>query len=763
MPQGHGEKFPYNPRRIYPWSICGDLEMSMKLKVSAVAVAFALAHGALAEETATMPEILVTADKMQPLPALTNSGLDENGLARKRTNTSDTAKLLDGQPGVSVYSAGGVSSIPAIHGMADDRVRIKVDGMDLISACANHMNAPLSYIDPSSVGNVKVFAGITPVSMGGDSIAGTIEVNSQAPEFAQPGQSTLVKGQTGVFYRSNGNAKGGNLLTTIASENLNMTYSGSVASSGNYRAANDFKAAGLAATGRGWLDGNEVGSSYYLSRNQALGVAMRQDNHLVELRLGKQDIPYQGFPNQRMDMTGNDSNQINVRYTGQYQWGVLEARAYNEHTRHSMNFGEDKMMNPNPTGMPMDTDGKNTGALVKAGVALGEQDVLNLGAEYQRYRLSDWWSRSGTGGMAPNTFWNINDGQRDRFDLFAEWESRLNQQWASQLGVRSETVKMNTGTVQGYCNSTSAPYPCVDTRYQNIANAFNTLDRQHTDNNLDLTALARYTPDTSQTFEAGYAMKTRSPNLYERYTWSTQSNMVLNMNNWFGDGNGYVGNVNLKPEVASTASVTGSWHDAAQEVWNTKISPYYTHIDNYIDAVACTTCAARTDGFANLTFANQSARLYGADISGRMLLSRGGDYGSFSTTGVVSYVNGKNLTTGDNLYNIMPLNLKLAVEQRIGNWTNTIETKLVAAKDKVEAVRKEMRTGGYGLLNLYSSYEWKQARFDIGIENVLNKFYNSPLGGAYLGQGSTMGTAIPHGTLVPGMGRSFNTALTVKF
>ena len=30
---------------------------------------------------------------------------------------------------------------------------------------------------------------------------------------------------------------------------------------------------------------------------------------------------------------------------------------------------------------------------------------------------------------------------------------------------------------------------------------------------------------------------------------------------WFGDGNGYVGNLNLKPETAHTISVTGQWSD----------------------------------------------------------------------------------------------------------------------------------------------------------------------------------------------------------
>ena len=40
--------------------------------------------------------------------------------------------------------------------------------------------------------------------------------------------------------------------------------------------------------------------------------------------------------------------------------------------------------------------------------------------------------------------------------------------------------------------------------------------------------------------EFGYARKTRSPNFYERYAWST-SGMAASMISWFGDANGYVG------------------------------------------------------------------------------------------------------------------------------------------------------------------------------------------------------------------------------
>jgi iron complex outermembrane receptor protein len=89
---------------------------------------------------------------------------------------------------------------------------------------------------------------------------------------------------------------------------------------------------------------------------------------------------------------------------------------------------------------------------------------------------------------------------------------------------------------------------------------------------------------------------------------------------------------------------------------------------------------------------------------------------------------------------------------------------MVAAKTQLSQVRNELKTAGHGLLNLRSSYEWKQARLDIGIDNVFDRFYNHPLGGAYTGQGKTMtATDVPWGTAVPGMGRSIYAGVNYKF
>jgi iron complex outermembrane recepter protein len=711
---------------------------------------------------------------------LSDLAIKGNVQALPRASAGDTAQLLDGLPGVSLYGNGGVSSLPAIHGMADDRVRILVDGMDLISACPNHMNPPLSYIDPSRVGSVKVFAGITPASMGGDSIGGTISVSPPAPEFATPGQKLLLSGYVQTYYRSNGDGYGTNLQTIIKGGALSVTYNGSLSHSDNYRAGKAFKADGLAAIDRGWLDGNEIGSSRYESQNHALGIALRHKNHLVELTLGLQNIPYEGFPNQRMDMTRNDSLLANLHYTGQYKWGTFETRLYSDYTRHSMDFADDKqyfygsaatILAP---GMPMETKGLNIGGLVKANFLLSRRDTLRVGFEAQRYRLNDWWPPSPsvlppgytTGGMAPNTFISINNGWRDRVGVYAEWEATWNQQWISLLGIRSDRVLMNTGPVHGY-NDT----PMYNGPPLYPATAFNARNRKRTDDNLDLTALTRYAPGTGFELEAGYAMKTRSPNLYERYAWSTNT-MAMEMINFAGDGNFYIGNLDLEPEAAHTFSATANWHNDAEELRGISITPYYTYVKNYIDArrcpaTACGTSAAvvasttATRGFVYLQFVNQPSELFGIDVSGHSQLARSRELGSFTATGTLGFVRGKNRTTGDNLYNIMPVNARLAVIHTLGRWTNTIEGQLVDSKKNLSQVRNEVGTEGYGLLNLRSSYGWRRIRIDAGLENVLNEFYAPPLGGAYQGQGPTMsGSKIPWGVPIAGMGRSLYISLT---
>lgn len=724
----------------------------------------------------TLPSVVVTAGREgDSAPSASRRG--EQDLAPQRAASSDSAQLLKDIPGVSLYGAGGISSLPVIRGMADDRLRTQVDGMDLMTACPNHMNSALSFIDPTSVASVEVFAGITPVSLGGDSIGGTIQVKSAPPKFAKGDQDFLTEGQAGTFSRSNGNARGYNFGATLAARHVNLTYAESHSESDNYRAAKDFKKPGFWQGDK--LAGNEVGASEYGgSQNRRLGLALGFSDHLFELSVSEQRLDYEGFPNQRMDMIASapdpanssryivDKNQpsninklVNLGYTGQYQWGQLEARVFHQDLKHHMDMIQSRFYG---MVMPMDTEATTLGGMLKGSIELSAMDTLRVGTDFQNYRLDDWWPPVGSsaGSMCCNNFWNIRDGQRDRLGFFAEWEARWSPQWLTLAGIRSDTVISDAGPVEGYSAGS----------YAGDAATFNARDHRRVDNNFDWTLLSRYKADAMQTYEAGFARKTRSPNLYERYPWSTFSMAAL-MNNFVGDGNAYIGNLDLKPEVAHTFSGTADWHAADKASWGFKATGYLTYVDDFIDAKRCSltgcggpTNLTKTNEYVSLQYVNQSAQLYGFDLSGYSLLGRSEGFGSVTLSGALNYVRGKNRTTGDNLYHMMPLNLKMALVHRLWGWTNTAEFLWVDNKDTISQVRNEVQTSDYSLLNLRTSYDWKYARVDIGLENALNQFYLMPLGGAYLGQGNSMTTGwIPWGMSVPGKGRSFNVALNVRF
>src|SRR5690606_23014009 len=129
---------------------------------------------------------------------------------------------------------------------------------------------------------------------------------------------------------------GGNISASIANENASLTYTGSSVQSRNYKAGGDFTTANR-------INGTDVvASSLYRSENQSLSLALRNDNHQAIIKVGQQNIPYQGFPNVRMDMVGDDSWFANVSTKSQFDWGNLETRAYHEDARHKMNFLKDK-------------------------------------------------------------------------------------------------------------------------------------------------------------------------------------------------------------------------------------------------------------------------------------------------------------------------------------------------------------------------------------------------------------------------------------
>lgn len=721
----------------------------------AIAVASALmanvawAQSQSADPSPVLPTVEVTGERINANQPSFGSTLRGDALNARRFSASDTASLLDDTPGLSFFTGGGVSSLPVINGLADDRLKITVDGMSITSACPNHMNPALSYIDPAALSRINVYAGIVPVSQGGDSIGGTIAVKSLAPVFADPGQGLKTSGGLNAYYRSNGDVSGIGVRAAVATEDFGIGYVGNTVEAGNYKDGN----------------GKEVPASRYKVRNNALNLSGKAGSDIFTLSIGWQNIPYQGYPNQSMDMTSNKSLSFNAGYNGSFDWGTLEARAFHQRVRHKMDLLKDKAQAlgwaPASSYMPMNTDATDLGYSLIATLPVGSQHVARFGHEFHRYTLDDWWPPLASGFMSPNDFWNIRDGKRDRMALFAEVDSKLSEKLSTQLGARVERVSMNTGNVQGYFSTGDTVYgaPANGDIYQVDADAFNARNHRKTDLNWDLTASARYVDSERASYDVGISRKTRSPNLHERYTWSNEAMMAGLMNNWFGDLNSYVGNIDLKPEVAYTVKLAADWHDAEGRDWQLKVLPFYTYVQDYINATANTSGnpfnMTGLTGRQSLRFVNQDAKLYGIDVAGRKFLGRAA--GEWAVRASLSYVRAK-ADNGDNLYNIMPLNGRLALDHNLGAWSSSLEAVLVAEKDKVSNVRAEQKTAGYAIANFRTSYKVsKSVRLDAGVSNLFDRQYSLPLGGL---EYTTSNTGLQP---LRGMGRSFNAGVSIDF
>jgi iron complex outermembrane receptor protein len=714
--------------------------MSIRLLATSSLLAFSVASQALAQQATPIPPVPVETDKAGLDAPMCSTEIDKKQISKRSMSTSDTAQLLKDAPGVDAYTGGPISSLPSIHGMASDRVKTEVNGMPITAACPNHMNPALSYIAPAQVETVKVWAGITPVSEGGDSIGGTIKVEAKPPVFAKKGEAYHTEGEVSAHYRSNNENLGGSVKVTGATENYSLTYSGSGDD------ANDYS--------RG--DGKDVMYSRYRNHNHSLLFAARRENHLLTVEGGMSFVPQQGFPNQRMDMVDNQQTFGNVGYKGDFGWGTLDGRLYFSRVHHVMDFLDGRGKFPAMPGMPMDSNGTDLGYSIKAEIPLTARDTIRIGNEFHRYMLDDWWPAYGTGGMQPNDFWNVSQGVRDQYGTFGEWEAKWAPQWTTLLGMRNDTILSNAGSVQGYTNTTT---------YTTEAAAFNNSQHHKTDVNFDATALARFEPDRKSTYELGYAMKTRSPSLYERYTWSNAT-MPSEMNGWFGDANGYRGNLELGPETAHTLSVSGGWKDdSAAKEWSVRFTPYFTYIQDYIGVrqIGWLSSGANT---RKLMFYNMDAEVHGVDVSGHYAFLNSPDFGRFQVKGTVGWMSGTILDSDheeSGFYHLMPLNGRFALEHELGGWNSALETELVASKTNVDNLRAEPATPAYALLNFRTAYTWRNVTLGAGVDNILDKLYYHPLAGRDYGDYVRYNGNQGKIDKLAGEGRSYNAGVTIKF
>lgn len=607
----------------------------------------------------------------------------------------DSAELLATAPGVAVVRNGQQTGIVQLRGLFGERVKVQLDGMNITPACPNHMDPPMHYALPGQIDTMQVVAGVTPVSQGGDSLAGTVVVNTVPQNlFAEQG----FHGKVSAGYSGANDGQNVAVTAGVAGEQAALQYRGA------YLRGNDLRFPG----------GTVRTSGYETSQNNLTVAGKLGENHVLTLDAGAHDTKNAGNPSLPMDMVSDEASKLRAQLRGSHSWGQLTLDAYRHEIDHLM---DNYTLRP-VTGMKMraPATSDDTGLAARVVLPRGDQTV-RAGVEWFDNSFNSYSQNVMT--LAKTDMFN--NSSRERLGIYGELDQRHNSQWSSLLGLRSDTVNMDTGAI-------------VNAGMGNPA-AFNAADRSKTDNNWDMTALGRYQASVGSRYEFGFARKTRSPSILERYLWSPS-----NASAGQADGRTYVGNLELKPEVSNQLSASAEWSSAG---WRVKPTLFYQLVDDFIQGTP--TAMLDNNGRPVLKYQNVNAELYGFDGAWQVDLSK-----AWGLDGTFSYVRGKNRDNGDNLYRLSPLRASFNASYRDGGWQHRAEWQLASRQDKVSAYNGETPTGGYGIVNWNSRYSFnRKSGVTFGINNLFDKYYADHLGGV----NRITGSDVAVGGKIPSAGR----------
>ena len=606
--------------------------------------AFSLAHPISAEHADELPEITVEKEKI----TIEQYVIDPQLI---NTPTSDTGQLLKRAPGASVNSNGNITGIAQYRGMYGDRVNVLLDGIKISPGGPNAMDTPISYIPRAQLEQLEVTRGISSVSAGNETIGGTIEAKSTHGQFTDSEQYSYSGAATAGYHTVDGGYNASALLA-ITNKNHRMHVAGSRDDSNDYE-----------------FPGGTVIPTEYERDNAEIGYGYRDESQELGLEYTRNDTGPSGTPALPMDIIVIDTNIASAKYDRTFGGMKLESKLYWSEVDHVMNNFQLRqapliVMGPmagNRMRRQTVADSNDVGYSLTASRSLGV-GTLSFGTDaHLAEHNADIFNPMNAAFLVEN----FSDIERDVFGFFGEWNGNISNSWNLEAGLRYTHIRMDAGTV-----SANGMMGMMAANSAILATRFNNADRSVDDNNIDAVLKLTHNINSNLDLELGLARKTRSASYQERFLW-----LPLQSSGGLADGNTYIGDINLDPEVSYQFEL-GLDMKTNKAYFGPRF--FYHHVDDYIQGIAATDATAlafntmannmTNRGSALLQFANVDARLYGIDADFGYQL-----HPQWHVDGVVSYVKGERRDNNDNLYRIAPANMRLGLTHERTRWATTLE------------------------------------------------------------------------------------------
>ena len=154
-----------------------------------------------------------------------------------------------------------------------------------------------------------------------------------------------------------------------------------------------------------------------------------------------------------------------------------------------------------------------------------------------------------------------------------------------------------------------------------------------------------------------------------------------------------------------------------------------TYIQDYVDVDTLVTITYGMSTFAQLRFANHNAGIYGADLSGSGALWNSDRFGQGKISGVAGWLHGERLDTRTGLYQMMPLNARMALDEELKGLTAGLGIQAVDRKSNVDPHRFEQSRRGMRSSTCTRAISADICGSSAAADNLFNREYELPLGG----------------------------------